>query len=69
MEGCLTQDEASKFINIAESIGFQHQGSRGAAYGEVSSVKIPSLEPTPRLLILNLNLNKESIYFTFSAGI
>ncbi|KAL4539192.1 hypothetical protein Ndes2526B_g02548 [Nannochloris sp. 'desiccata'] len=34
MEGCLTPDEASKFIKAAESIGFQHQGSRGAAYGE-----------------------------------
>ena len=35
MEGCLSLEEAQKFISNAESIGFQHQGSRGAAYGEV----------------------------------
>lgn len=36
VEGCLTPQEAQRFIETAESIGFQHQGSRGAAYGEAS---------------------------------
>lgn len=53
MEGCLTPDEASKFIKAAESIGFQHQGSRGAAYGEVSSVENTN-SLRPRLYILEL---------------
>eukprot|EP00887_Chlorella_sp_A99_P002839 scaffold6.g2839.t1 len=30
----LTTTEASAFVAAAEAIGFQHQGSRGAAYGE-----------------------------------
>lgn len=34
MEGCLSEQEARRFIDAAESIGFQHQGSRGAAFGE-----------------------------------
>ena len=34
VEGCLTPDEARRFVETAESIGFKHQGSRGAAYGE-----------------------------------
>lgn len=52
MEGCLTTDEASKFISSAEQIGFQHQGIRGAAYGEVSSLekrKKRSVSPNQRL--------------------
>lgn len=30
----LSVDEAEIFVKASESIGFQHQGSRGAAYGE-----------------------------------
>lgn len=32
--GVLTVQEAQRFIDAAESLGFQHQSSRGAAYGE-----------------------------------
>ena len=32
--GCLTQGEADKLVAAAEAVGFQHQGSRGAAFGE-----------------------------------
>lgn len=32
--GCLTQEEAAKFVTVAESVGFQHSTSRGPAYGE-----------------------------------
>ena len=34
VRGCLTEAEARRFVETAESMGFQHQGSRGAAYGE-----------------------------------
>lgn len=34
--GCLTESESRRFIETAERLGFQHQGSRGAAYGEVT---------------------------------
>ncbi|KFK26798.1 hypothetical protein AALP_AA8G294900 [Arabis alpina] len=34
VENCLTADESKGFIQIAESLGFTHQGSRGPAYGE-----------------------------------
>lgn len=33
--GCLTTKEAEQFIAAAEAVGFQHQSSRGPAYGEV----------------------------------
>jgi len=33
--GCLTRQEAEKFVAAAESAGFQHSTSRGPAYGEV----------------------------------
>jgi hypothetical protein len=32
--GVLTPHEAQQFIDAAEGLGFEHQGSRGAAYGE-----------------------------------
>ncbi|KAI8466115.1 MAG: oxidoreductase [Monoraphidium minutum] len=32
--GVLTLEESQSFIDAAERAGFQHQGSRGAAYGE-----------------------------------
>lgn len=32
--GCLTKEEAAKFVAAAEGIGFQHSTSRGPAYGE-----------------------------------
>jgi hypothetical protein len=32
--GVLTVAEAQRFIDAAESAGFEHQGSRGPAYGE-----------------------------------
>jgi hypothetical protein len=32
--GVLSLAESQAFIDAAERIGFQHQGSRGAAYGE-----------------------------------
>lgn len=34
VRGCLTESEARRFVETAESLGFQHQGSRGPAYGE-----------------------------------
>ena len=34
MPGCLTEAEADQLIAAAEAIGFQHQSSRGPAYGE-----------------------------------
>ena len=36
VQSCLSVAEAGRFVETAESIGFQHQSSRGAAYGEVS---------------------------------
>jgi hypothetical protein len=49
----LTPDEASKFINTAESIGFKHQGSRGAQYGEAyrdnDRISIESVELAEQL--------------------
>lgn len=35
VRGCLTEAEARRWVETAESMGFQHQGSRGPAYGEV----------------------------------
>ncbi|WIA33534.1 hypothetical protein OEZ86_006658 [Tetradesmus obliquus] len=32
--GVLSPQEAQQFIDAAEGLGFEHQGSRGAAYGE-----------------------------------
>jgi hypothetical protein len=32
--GVLSLHEAQQFIDAAEGLGFEHQGSRGAAYGE-----------------------------------
>lgn len=32
--GVLTPQEAQKFIDAAEGQGFEHQGSRGPAFGE-----------------------------------
>ena len=34
LRGALTPEEAAAFVAVAERIGFQPQGSRGAAYGE-----------------------------------
>ena len=36
VDGVLTEAEAAKFVQVAESIGLKHQGSRGSAYGEVT---------------------------------
>ena len=36
VQGCLSVAEAARFVETAARIGFQHQSSRGAAYGEVS---------------------------------
>ena len=36
VQSCLSVAEAGRFVETAESIGFQHQSSRGAAYVEVS---------------------------------
>ena len=35
VDGVLTEAEAAKFVQTAESIGLKHQASRGSAYGEV----------------------------------
>ena len=35
MDGVLSDVEASRFIETAERLGLEHQGSRGAAHGEV----------------------------------
>lgn len=32
----LTPKEAAGYVSYAEGLGFSHQGSRGAAYGEVN---------------------------------
>jgi len=34
IHGCLNGEEARKYIEVAESRGFTHQGSRGPKYGE-----------------------------------
>eukprot|EP00891_Asterochloris_glomerata_P004369 jgi/Astpho2/4369/Aster-08066 len=34
VQGCLSVAEAARFVETAARIGFQHQSSRGAAYGE-----------------------------------
>ncbi|KAL3162987.1 hypothetical protein ABBQ32_009419 [Trebouxia sp. C0010 RCD-2024] len=34
VDGVLTEAEASRFVQTAESIGLKHQGSKGSAYGE-----------------------------------
>jgi len=34
MEGLLTPEESKRYIEWAEGMGFEHQGSRGAAFGE-----------------------------------
>ena len=36
VEGVLTVAESQRFIDTAESIGFEHQSSRGPAFGEVT---------------------------------
>lgn len=36
VDGALTDAEASRFVQTAESIGLKHQGSKGSAYGEVT---------------------------------
>ena len=35
VDGVLTEAEAARFVETAERNGFEHQGSRGAAFGEV----------------------------------
>ena len=35
VDGVLTDGEAASFVQAAEKVGLQHQGSRGSAYGEV----------------------------------
>ena len=35
VDGVLTAQEAQRLIQAAESRGFEHQGSRGPAFGEV----------------------------------
>ena len=37
MDGVLTEAEAARFVETAERIGLEHQGSRGAAFGEVGN--------------------------------
>lgn len=38
VQGVLTPSEASRLIQAAETRGFEHQGSRGAAFGEVQAL-------------------------------
>lgn len=35
VDGVLSELEAARFIETAERLGLKHQGSRGAAHGEV----------------------------------
>lgn len=37
VEGVLTLEEAQRIVEAAEAIGFEHQSSRGPAFGEVCS--------------------------------
>ena len=38
VNGILSKEEADQYIRIGEATGFQHQSSRGPAYGEASAM-------------------------------
>ena len=43
VDGVLTTAEAARFVETAERNGFEHQGSRGAAFGEVSVTDVGAM--------------------------
>ncbi len=58
VDGVLSELEAARFIETAERLGLEHQGSRGAAHGEVHDDIKLSLDPRPigyHMLVVNCN--------------
>lgn len=58
VDGVLSELEAARFIETAERLGLEHQGSRGAAHGEVHDDIKLSLDPKPldyHMLVVNCN--------------
>jgi len=47
VDGVLSELEAARFIETAERLGLEHQGSRGAAHGEVRNNIFALILPRP----------------------
>ena len=65
VDGVLTEAEASRFVQTAETIGLKHQGSKGSAYGEVPAQ--PELQTA--VWIISRKLSKSATQPSSSNGV
>lgn len=62
VDGVLSELEAARFIETAERLGLEHQGSRGAAHGEVRDDTNLCLDPVKPIGYYVLVVNRKNAF-------